>query len=155
MEEIQIDKDEFSKFKLMYDNNYDELNRCRDWPVKVLAFASALYAGLIGFVTLKSENQNVLVSLKIGLSVVVIWFSFYIITILKKQHLEYLKYRNIQIRLQKKLDIHAWTVNNEKIFTAYEKELPVKTTTNALGWKFYRLYVITITSFAIVSLWLK
>jgi hypothetical protein len=43
----------------MYDKVYDELNRCRDWPIKILGFTSGLYITALGFLKIFDDKVNI------------------------------------------------------------------------------------------------
>lgn len=56
----EIQKEEVDKIKFIYDKVYDELNRCRDWPLKIMAFTSAFYFFILGFINFKAESIEVI-----------------------------------------------------------------------------------------------
>jgi hypothetical protein len=150
-EAVPIDND-IEKF--MYDKMYDELNRCRDWPIKVLAFTSAFFFAVIGFINLKGAKLDIIqkYSTELRLMVLSLWaITVYIIII---QHLRYIEYRNIQIRLQKKLNIYVWEVEGIKIFP---KHMSVERKKNIItgwqGWFFYALYITVVALVTIIVIW--
>src|SRR5258708_35311384 len=75
---VMSDNSDSSGFvKFIYDKNYDELNRCRDWPLKVLSFTSALSLASIGAMRLKSSGElapfSTKVTLGLGLEFTCVW----------------------------------------------------------------------------------
>src|SRR5688572_13684266 len=106
-----LPKEEIDKLKFMYDKVYDELNRCRDWPLKIMAFTSAFFFFVIGFVNYRKESieiiRNNAALIILMLTAVAVWT----IAIMIIQHYRYLDYRNTQIRLQIKLGVTEWKLN--------------------------------------------
>ena len=140
------DKD---NIKLIYDKVYDELNRCRDWPVKVITFTSALYIALFGFLKLDSVNVDKLHYSKWFIVGGVIIFWIFIIKIIRKQHLLYLEYRNTQIKLQKLLGIYDWVIEDQKVIPSDWSRLNRKSMwVKVDGWLFYAVYLTVISAFS-------
>lgn len=136
--------------RFMYDKVYDELNRCRDWPIKILGFTSGLFIGLLGFLKLFADQVTLSYESRIGLVTGVALFGGYCVYILGKQHLEFLRYRNTQIKLQSMMKIATWRACGERTFAEkWDHTVKVKLWTRCQGWLFYALYIIGLTIFSI------
>jgi hypothetical protein len=91
--------------KIMYDKVYDELNRNRDWPLKVMAFASALYITLIGILKIDNRPTHLDCVSKITITVILSIFTVLTLIVIIRQHLNYLKHQNILKAIQKEWKI--------------------------------------------------
>jgi hypothetical protein len=139
--------------KFMYQNIYDELNRCRDWPLKIIGFTSGFYISVLGFLTIYRNGNQLSCAIKAGIAALILILGFYCVVILRKQHLEYLKYRNTQIRLQKRMKIAEWLVEGRRVIPEeWDNELIVKPSTNRLGWLFYVCFITCLSLFSICIL---
>ena len=146
-----MDKKEFETLKLIYDTIYDELNRSRDWPIKIMAFASAAYLAL--FSILKFDPTHIALSFRIKILVISLLACFWALTIIVivKQHKNYLKYRNVQIRLQKAMKVYEWKIDCENVLPAsWKKPIKEKIWTRCYGWLFYASYITIIATITIV-----
>ena len=136
---------EFDKIKFMYDKTYDELNRSRDWPIKVMTFVSGFFVLLIGFINLSPANVETIRKHSYLLIIIVVVISIWTISIILRQHCQYLSYRDIQRKLQNKMRIQDITVNEANVFpndwTTLNKS---KWHTGWYGWGFYALYVFAL-----------
>lgn len=154
MTDLDSTSADFDKEKFIYDKVLDELNRSRDWPIKVMTFSTAIYLALIGL----TQIDNISLSPS-GIKVIIMFlFMFWILTIwiIRRQHLNYLKYRNIQIRLQKKMGIYKMQNDSVDIFPEeWQKEKPVKVTTGFQGMFFYALYISTVFVISVTLLLCK
>ena len=145
MASLDTSSSTLDKEKFIYDKVYDELNRCRDWPIKIMAFTSALYFSLIGFIQVGINNFELTLLLKIIFSVIITIFWLLTIYIIIKQHYNYIDYRNIQIRLQNKMGIHEWQIDNKYIFPKYWRNEKDKSIYVGIqGWFFYAFYLTAI-----------
>lgn len=154
MTDLDSTSADFDKEKFIYDKVLDELNRSRDWPIKVMTFSTAIYLALIGL----TQIDNISLS-PTGIKVIIMFlFMFWILTIwiIRRQHLNYLKYRNIQIRLQKKMGIYKMQNDSVDIFPEeWQKEKAVKVTTGFQGMFFYALYITTVFVISVTLLLCK
>jgi len=147
----EANKDNLDIQKLIFENVYDGLNRCRDWPLKIIGFTSGLYIAVLGALKLFSKDgAPISYNSKWFIIVGISMFCIYCIIILGKQHLQYLDCRKTQIRLEKKWGINEWTVDDEKImppkwFNPISRNLLKK----GLGWIFYALYISFLSAFSI------
>lgn len=148
---MENDKENYSTEKFIYDKVYDELNRSRDWPIKIMAFVSAIYLAIIGLVELGQSSFQLTCLVKWIICMILFVFCFWTIVIIGRQHLNYLNYRNIQIRLQNRMGISDWSEgDNNVIPNNWAKEKRVSLITGFQGWGFYAIYVISICAIAIV-----
>jgi hypothetical protein len=138
--------------RFIYDKVYDEINRCRDWPVKILGFTSGLYLAVVTLLKIDSDRFPIHSNSKWGFYIGISIFSGYCIGILMKQHLDYLKYRNIQIGMQKKMKVQLWKVGGKRIIPEkWDNEFKGKLCENWTGWVFYAIFIICLS---ILSIWI-
>lgn len=153
------DEIEIEKLKLVYPPLIQEINRYRDWPIRILTFTSAIYFGLIGLFLLKKIEipcclgKGLLTGLLTGLT---LWTICHFI----KCHLNYLKARNTQVKIQKKLKLDQWLSYNEKenkkdiVFPCFWFKLrKVKLRTGWCGWGFYAFYTLILFLLSIMVIW--
>lgn len=143
--------EEFDHFKLMYDNVYDELNRSRDWPIKIMAFASAAYFAMYSLTKLDNVCGGFNIWVKIGLIVLVIFLTFSTLRNIYHQHKRYKVYRDVQTQLENKLKIHTWEANNKPVFPLGWQHLIAEKKEKqkfGLGWHFYAMYIIVLALIA-------
>jgi hypothetical protein len=146
--------------KFMYDKNYEELKLCRDWAIKVSAFTSAVYFGVITLANSESGKEIISGRNKGLILVFLSLFTLLGVWNICLRHLSYLEYRNIQIKLQNDLGIHNWRDNDKEIFPAGWKNgidfnREVFSTKNGLfknksGYLFYVFYLITTFAVTVV-----
>ena len=138
--------------KFMYDKNYEELNLSRDWAIKVSAFSSAVYIGVITLVSSETGKEILEGTNKILVLIILSIFTFLGVWNICLRHLSYLEYRNIQIKLQNDLGVHTWKVDNEPIVpTRWQKKIDFDRgfsrqnglLKNKSGYLFYVFYLIT------------
>jgi hypothetical protein len=141
--------DEYVRF--IYDKVYDEINRCRDWPIKILGFTSGLFVAILGFLKLFPGKVGLTCNEKWSICIIMSFFSIFCVYILGKQHLAYLRYRNIQIRLQNHIGIQNWLGPGDKriIPREWDDELNSSLRTNSQGWLFYACYILLLSAFSI------
>lgn len=138
------------EIRFMYDKVYDELNRCRDWPLKILGITSGLYITILAFLLTFADQFKISSSAKWILFIVICIFWIFCLWILGIQHLRYLDYRNIQIRLQNQMGVQNWTVGGKRtIPKEWDRELSVGLWTNWQGWIFYAFFISCLSGFSI------
>jgi hypothetical protein len=134
-----------------------EVEHTRSWPTKILAFYVAVTAGVVTGLLSIGTRQTCPISpssyVKMLIIVAIIGLSGWVIALLRKNHLSYLRHRNIQVlfqksnqeELQKRATIPAeWFTENE-----------VRFETRWLGWGFYCYLVILITVLSIAGIWIS
>ena len=81
-----------------------EVEHTRSWPAKILAFYVATIAGIVTAVfSITSRTQNQLYvpqCVKILLTAAIAVLLLWAFVLLRKNHLSYLRYRNVQVRFQ-------------------------------------------------------
>jgi hypothetical protein len=149
-----MDKINDEYLKLMYDRIYDELNRGRDWPIKIMAFASAAYLALFGLIKLDTSAAGFSCPIKALFTLLLGILWFLTIKIIIRQHLNYLKYRDIQIKIQKAMGVYDWKVDDEAIFPAsWKKSINISIWTGFFGWAFYAFYITVIAIITLCLIW--
>lgn len=149
----ETEKRELLKF--MYGNVYDELNRSRDWPIKIMAFASGVDVAIYGLLKFNENCQFGAFSKGILLVIVFIVTLFTVNNILN-QHRRYKEYRNIQKGIQRELEIQHLKTENNPIFPDYWTEfIPHKPSYKkgsngkwGLGYIFYVTFIIALAAIA-------
>jgi len=147
---------EFNRENYIFDQAKIEIEHTRSWPTKVMAFFVAIHFGIVGTVIgLQKTNGNFLnfpCAVKTILTLFIVIFSGWVICILLKNHVNYLIYRNIQIRLQRK--------NLEQCRKEFDlpddwfRENFINWFTRSLGWGLYGFLVIGLCASAITVIWL-
>jgi len=157
--EIQFAKDPSDDLKkFMYDKNYEELKLSREWAIKISAFTSAVYLGVITLVNSESGREIVTGEYRFVILIPLVIFALLGIINICLRHLSYLEYRNIQIGLQNDLNIHSWKNKGERIFPEpWENKIIFERKVfrwkirllglfkNPSGYLFYVLYLVTIS----------
>ena len=141
--------------KIMYDQIYDELNRSRDWPIKIMAFASAAYFGLFSLIKLDPHSVKINCGIKFLISFLLLGLLAWTIVVINKQHKNYLRYRNVQIELQKIMDIYTWKNEGNEIFDIgnFGKIRHISLSEGWLGWGFYAGYLFIIFLITLMLIW--
>ncbi len=99
MEELDIQK-------YINDQANIEVENSRTWPTKVMVFYVAINFGIIGgVIAMKNLNPSFLIPcwVKFIVTFLIVILAIWVLRILKKTHINYLIYRNMQIDLQTKL----------------------------------------------------
>lgn len=87
----------------IYKIAVNDIGRYRDWPIRILTFTSALHFALLAALTIKELELGYGVSLTISVGLTIIYIST--IYHFGHCHKEYLRLRNIQVRLNKKFGL--------------------------------------------------
>ena len=108
-----------------------EMNRLRDWPIRILGFTSALHFAVIAGILISKIRFICPVKwfLTIFFSLLFFWTAYYF----WKCHINYLKTRNAQIDLENKIGIADMNV----IPAAWLEQRKVSGFTAIWGWGFY------------------
>lgn len=149
--EDKLDVSDSEKVKLVYSAVITEINRYRDWPIRVLTFTSALHFGIIAAFLLK--DLRIVCWAKYGLVAIITILWIYTIYYFVRCHKSYLEARNVQARLQKKMELDTWLSDGEKIIPdAWLKPVEESIWKRKWGWGFYALYAtgLYISSVAII-----
>lgn len=154
-EEKQIER--YELLRLMYSNVYDELNRSRDWPIKIMAFASGVDVAIYGLLKF-NENSHLGLLSKIFLVIIVLIMTIFTRSNILNQHRNYEQYRNIQRGIQKELQIQHLMTAGDPIFPNYwtefvpDKKSKTKFTAGkwGLGYRFYITFIVALASIALL-----
>lgn len=133
------------KYEVIYSSLVSEAESARNWPIRLLSFVSLLYVA-ISSAHFNDEALALLNNSKIECSLILLAIIIYtwLAYLLGKYHLQYLKYRNQQIVLNKLIDSEQNLLPND-----WKTELKVSLLTRWQGWSFY-LFYLTIISIATV-----
>jgi len=146
-------KPKFERIKLMYENNYDELNRTRDWPLKIFSIIVALYAGLIALITSHAFSEIFQRSwIRCASVALIITSTVIVINVMVQNHKNYLDYRRIQRRLQKLLELQKWSSSQGKIFPDHYTGQDDATKFLSYGWLSYAAILTIVTIVVILSI---
>lgn len=144
---------ESDKMKFMYDKTYDELNRCRDWPIKIMTFVSSFFVLLIGFINLRQENAAVIKEYSGLFIAIVCAVSVWTVVIIIVQHYRYLTYRNVQINLQRKMNIQNIKLDDTNIFpVSWTQPRRQNLLSGFQGWFFYALFIVSLATITVTIL---
>jgi len=149
--------DEFEKIKLMYDNVYDELNRSRDWPIKIMAFATAGDLAVFGLIKF-TDTSSLGCWKQVLLTVLILGLAFFTILNVLNQDNEYKKYRATQKNMQRWLEIQTYKLDAIGIFPDHYiggNEIPKKRWIyrKLAGWPFYVAYIVALGILALILIW--
>jgi len=146
-------ENDVEKLGLIHPPLIEEINRYRDWPIRILTFTSAFYFGFIGLFLLNKIEINFL-WVKIVLTAVVTSLCLWTVYWCGKCHLSYLMARNIQVKIQKKLKLDTWLVDGKKVFPdEWFSEKPVTLCTRLWGWGFYAFYATILFVLSLMVIW--
>ena len=129
-----------------------EVEHTRSWPAKIMAFYITINLGmLVSFVTATHNKVSVSECARLIVTVLITALFFWASKLLMRNHLSYLKHRNIQIRYQKRnfanhedesLLPQDWFIPNEvSVFTRWH------------GWGFYFFIMVLVTGLAVSNIW--
>lgn len=146
---------EFNSENYILEQAKIEIEHTRSWPTKVMAFFVAIHFGIVGAVIgLRKSNgifSNFPCPVKTVLILFIVIFSGWVIHALVKNHLNYLRYRNIQIKLQsKKLEKSRKEFN---LPDDWFRENSINLFTRFLGWGFYGFLVVSLSTLVIAVIW--
>ncbi|GAA0197296.1 hypothetical protein GCM10009123_00520 [Kangiella japonica] len=135
------------------DNNWElykiitnDIARYRDWPIRVLTFTSALHFALLVVLTVKELNVGYVWQFVISIFLVIIWVSS--LYHFANCHKEYLRLRNVQVKLNNKLDL-----DNSIYPIEWFKERPIELKEGLWGWGFYGIYATVLCFLSLGLIW--
>jgi len=136
----------------IYSAIINEINRYRDWPIRVLTFTSVLHFGIIAtflFKAMKLSHCQAYI-----LTFFLIALGIWIIIYFYKCHINYLKARNSQARLQCYMNLKELKIENSSVFPE-EWFVVVKESgfSRFWGWGFYGFYSSALTVCACWAIW--
>jgi len=143
-------EDVIAKIKIIYPPLIEEINRYRDWPIRILTFTSVFYFGLIGSI-LSEKIKTSQCGLKFGLLFAILTLYGWTVYFCRKCHINYLRARNTQVRIQKRLNLQEWEVEGTPVFPKYWfNERPETWREGFWGWGFYLLYATILCAISFV-----
>ena len=127
----------------------DEMNRSRDWPIRILGFTSALHFAVITGILISNISFifPVRCLLTIFFSLLFAWSAYYF----WKCHINYLKARNSQINLEKQIGIADMGILPD----IWLKARKISGYTATWGWGFYVFVAAGFWLATIGVLWFK
>jgi hypothetical protein len=133
-----------------------EVDHTRSWPTKILAFYVAINFGLVaslaGFASRTTSPAAVSVCAKVLITIALAGMFLWSLALLVKNHLNYLRHRNVQVRFQQE---HLQKDRDRLgLPTDWFRVNEVSVGTRALGWCFYLYVMILVTALALAGLWL-
>lgn len=138
----------------LYSSIINEINRYRDWPIRILTFTSALHFAIIGAFIFKGGILNLTEGIKSILTFFLIILGIWTIIIFHHCHIQYLTTRNTQARIQKYWGLNDLIVDGETVFP--QKWFNVVTESGCEkfhGWGFYSFYSLALSICSIWSIW--
>jgi hypothetical protein len=130
-----------------------EVEHTRSWPTKVMAFYVAINFGLIASLIAIQKTCSFFALpclAKVILTLLIIIQSVWVYDALKRNHLNYLKYRNLQINFQMK---HLQYLNDE-LPNEWFKVNEVRLSCRFHGWGFYLYIDIMVALLALAAIFL-
>jgi hypothetical protein len=153
----QIGTCDTDNIALLYNQVYDELNRGRDWPLKIIGVMSTLFAGIIGSARIAKEFST---GLNMGLKAIcigiLIIYGIYTAIVVWRQHKNYLKYRDVQRKLQNSFGFgNLKTVDGKSVLLPeWTDEKYKKKSRNHYGVFYYISFITILTGFAIYLIYI-
>lgn len=138
----------------LYSANINEIDRYRDWPIRILTFTSALHFAIIGAFILKGESIKITECIDFIIILFLIVLGIWTIAIFHHCHIHYLEARNTQAKIQKYMGLNKIMVDNVPVFP--DKWFKVVNETGCekpIGWLFYVFYSIALTICACWTIW--
>lgn len=155
-EEQTLNQAEIDKYVL--EHARIEIEHTRSWPTKIFAFYLAINVGVYTVLSAVSGARGASESLTtiVCFKKMAVYFlsltAIYVVYLLCKNHISYLRMRNIQIRHQLR--------NRDLIASRFEapedwfKEIEVCITSRPVGWFFYAFLTIGLAVFTSVAIYM-
>jgi hypothetical protein len=130
-----------------------EVEQSRSWPTKIMAFYIAINFGLVGsLIALQKGSASFVLTCweRVGLIVLILCLSYCVVRVLSKNHINYLTYRNIQIKFQQD---HLKKLKEEYgLPDDWFKPNEVRLLTRFLGWGLYLYIVLMVTVLVVLGI---
>lgn len=123
-----------------------DVGRYRDWPIRILTFTSALHFALLAALTIKELDLSTYISMLISCALLIVYGST--IYHFGHCHKEYLRLRNVQVKLNKALSLDSG-IYPEKWFS----DRPVSLREGLWGWGFYAIYATVLFALSLIVIW--
>jgi hypothetical protein len=143
----------------MTDSNWEsyrllvaDIDRYRDWPIKLLTFTSALHFAVMAAIAVKELTLACRTAVAVSMLLALLYgFTLYYFA---KCHLRYRQLRNVQVRLNRLLKLEEVSVSTEKVFPGeWFSERPVSLKEGFWGWGFYACYATVLFGLSIILVW--
>lgn len=139
--------------KYILEQAKTEVEHTRSWPNKILAFYVAINVAVVTAVFSMSARQALPKysdSLKWPLAGALLVLAYWSLSLLRRNHLSYLSYRNIQVEYQ---PANKSTIENRgySIPVTWFSKNPVSWRTRFWGWGFYAFLVVMVAIFSLVA----
>jgi hypothetical protein len=143
--------DDFEKYIL--EQAKSEVEQNRSWPTKILAFYVAINFALVSGL-FSSSSPTLSDCWRWLLILLVVVMSIWVIALFRKNHLNYLRYRNVQVTFQVS---NAEALKEKKLSLPDEWFAPyvVSSFTRFIGWGFYAFLVVFIMFLSIAGIWVS
>jgi hypothetical protein len=143
--------------RFLYTQTKEEINRYRDWPLKILGFSTVLDTAVIGSLFVKKDDNWSFSSLLQWVCVIAVaLLGISAIAVIRVNHRNYLTCWNVIARIQKYWQLETLHLRDEPrnpIFPVdWMKERPISAKTGYQGWGFYALYIVLLSVIAIFIL---
>nr|WP_321269651.1 hypothetical protein [uncultured Tolumonas sp.] len=136
------------KYEIISTSIISEVDRARDWPLKILSFTSAIHFGVI-IAIISTPKTEFLCSAKIILtvlfSILMIWTTYYFY----RCHISYLKIRNAQRKFQLTIGVKDGEIYPE----GWLQIEPISGLTRFWGWGYYAFIAISFWATLVVAIW--
>lgn len=138
----------------IYSALINEIDRYRDWPIRILTFTSALHFAIIGAFILKGKSIEISECIGFIIIIFLIFLGIWTIAIFHHCHIHYREARNTQAKIQKYMGLNKITVDNVPVFPdEWFKVVNVSCCEKSLGWLFYAFYSSALTISAYWTIW--
>jgi len=144
--------EKIDQLKLIYEATLKEIDRYRDWPIRILAFESILFLAML----------KVTIVDQIALSEVAKWLASVIVVIITawticyfyKCHMNYLKARSVQAKIQRYLELDQLKVADKEVIPKeWFDDCRTCLFQGFWGWGFYAFFSISIGVLTVLALW--
>ncbi|WP_321406143.1 hypothetical protein [Tolumonas auensis] len=140
--------DEIAKYEIILTSMFSEIDRARDWPLKILSFTSVIHFGVIIAIISSPKTEFLFVAkivLTILFSILMLWTTYYFY----RCHILYLNIRNAQRKFQLTIGIKE----GETFPEGWLKFEPVGGLTRFWGWGYYAFIAISFWAALVVVIW--
>jgi hypothetical protein len=124
-----------------------EVDRYRDWPIRILTFTSALHFALIA--ALAATNLSLGFCGKLLITLLLTGLTAFTLIYFRNCHCTYLRLRNSQVRLNKRMDLE----NLHALPRSWFNERRVSIWTGFWGWGFYLCYAVVLWAITLMVIW--
>lgn len=129
-----------------------DIDRYRDWPIKVLTFTSALHYAVIATIAVKELALRL--PAQLALTACFGLLSLFTLYYFVRCHRAYLELRNVQVRMNRSFGLNHMQVADVPLFPAeWFAERRVSICVGFWGWGFYACYTIVLLAISLIVVW--